>query len=372
MISSGLKLDVYFGESLRVGRRLASDALMDCFERHELEVAALYRGIEGFGIGRRIHTERFPDISTDLPLVAEAIDTRERIESVLGEIDSIIDRGLVTLEHSQLAVGEDVRAADFPIGVGSAARLTIYCGRGERTGGVPSYRAVVDLLRRSGASGATVLLGVDGMHGGARRRAGLFSRNVDVPMATIAVGAPDVLRKVLSALPGVLRRPIANLERIAVVKHDGDLLEPLPMVTDLDDEPPVWMALRMYTRASAHVQGGAMYTTLTRRLRRGGGAGITTLRGEWGFSSDERPFGDRIATLASHMPTYTVFVDRPRKIAELWPMVDEITSHHGVVTAAFVPAYRERAGALRHGALTPRSPDEIARLYRAHAARHHA
>jgi len=72
------------------------------------------------------------------------------------------------------------------------------------------------------------------------------------------------------------------------------------------------------------------------------------------------------------MPTYTVFVDRPRKIAELWPMVDEITSQHGVVTAAFVPAHRERAGALQHGALNPRSPEEIARLDRAHAARHRA
>ena len=195
MTGAGLKLGVYFGESLMVGRRLAGDALMDCFERHELEVAALYRGIEGFGLGRRIHTERFPDISTDLPLVAEAIDTRERIEAVLGEIDSIIDRGLVTLEHSHLAVGEDVRTADFPEGVGSAGRLTIYCGRGERTRGTPSYRAVVDLLREHGASGATVLLGVDGMHRGGRRRAALLRRNADVPLAIVAVGAPDVLAR---------------------------------------------------------------------------------------------------------------------------------------------------------------------------------
>jgi PII-like signaling protein len=77
VISAGLKLDVYFGESLTTGRRMASDALMECFAGHGVEVAALYRGIEGFGIGRRIHTARFPDISTDLPLVAEAIDTRE-------------------------------------------------------------------------------------------------------------------------------------------------------------------------------------------------------------------------------------------------------------------------------------------------------
>ena len=181
MISAGLKLDVYFGESLNSGRRMANDALMDCFARHELEVAALYRGIEGFGIGRRIHTERFPDISTDLPLIAEAIDTRERIEAVLPDVHAIIDKGLVTIEHSLLAVGEDVRTAEFPDGAGSAGRLTVYCGRGERSAGRPAYRAVVDLLRRQGASGATVLLGVDGIHNGQRQRAGLLSRNVNVP-----------------------------------------------------------------------------------------------------------------------------------------------------------------------------------------------
>lgn len=365
MISAGLKLDVYLGESLSSGRRLAADALMDCFARHRLEVAALYRGIEGFGIGRRIHTARFPDISTDLPLIAEAIDTRERIEGVLPDVHAIIDRGLVTIEHSRLAVGDDVRAVEFPDGAGSAGRLTVYCGRGERTGGSPAYRAVVELLRRHGASGATVLLGVDGIHNGQRQRASLLGRNVNVPVATIAVGATHVLQRVMEALPDVLQRPVANLERIAVVKHDGDLLEPLPLINDSGDgDPPVWMALRVYTRQSAHTKGGSIYTTLTRRLREAGAAGVTTLRGEWGFSSDERPFGDRLGTLASHVPTYTVFVDRPSKIAEIWPIVDEITAEHGVVTAAFVPAYRERAGEIAHGRLSVRSAEDVAALYR--------
>jgi len=368
VINAGLKLDVYFGESLTTGGRRASDALMDCFARHELEVAALYRGIEGFGIGRRIHTERFPDISTDLPLVAEAIDTRERIEAALPEVHAIIDKGLVTIEHSLLAFGQDVRRAEFPDGAGSAGRLTVYCGRGERSGGRPAYRSVVDLLRRHGASGATVLLGVDGIHDGQRRRAGLLSRNVSVPVATIAVGPMHVLQRVLQALPDVLARPVANLEHIAVVKHDGDLLEPLPLIADPDDgNPPVWIALRVYTRQSARADGGAIYTTLTRRLRQAGAAGATTLRGEWGFSSDERPFGDRFGTLASHVPTYTVHVDRPRMIAETWPIVDEITARHGVVTAALVPAYRERAGEVEQGRLTVRSAQDVAELYRTHA-----
>ena len=369
MISAGLKLDVYFGESLTSDGRMANEALMDCFARHDLEVAALYRGIEGFGIGRRIHTARFPDVSTDLPLIAEAIDTRERIEAVLPEVHALIDKGLVTIEHSLLAVGDDVRTAEFPHGVGSAGRLTVYCGRGDRGAGTVAYRAVVDLLRRQGASGATVLLGVDGIHHGQRQRAGLLSRNVNVPVATIAVGPRHVLRRVLGLLPDVLPRPLANLERIAVVKHDGDLLEPLPLIRDSGaGEPPVWMALRVYTRQSAQTDGGALYTTLTRRLRAAGAAGVTTLRGEWGFSSDERPFGDRFGTLSSHIPTYSVFVDRPSKIAEVWPVVDEVTAHHGVVTAAFVPAYRERAGEVEHGSLTVRSADDVAEVYRRTAA----
>jgi PII-like signaling protein len=365
MIGAGLKLDVYFGESLASGRHLASDAVMECFAAHGLEVAALYRGIEGFGIGRRIHTGRFPDVSGDLPLLAEAVDTRERIEGVLGDVDSVVDKGLLTLEHSRLVVGEEVAEAGFPDGLGSAARLTVYCGRGQRTENVRSYRAVVELMRAHGASGATVLLGVDGIHDGQRRRTGLFSRNVDVPVATIAVGRPVVLRRVLQALPTVLPRPIANLERIAVVKHDGDQLEPLPLVPDSGEgDPPVWMALRVYTRQSAHTRGGALYTTLTRRLRAAGAAGATTVRGEWGFSSDEKPFGDRLGTLASHVPTYTIVVDRPRRIAELWPIVDEITAEHGVVTAAIVPAYRERAAQVQNGRLRVPGPDELLALWR--------
>jgi PII-like signaling protein len=367
VISRGLKLDVYFGESARSAGRPANEMLMECFARHGLEVAALYRGIEGFGIGRRIHTERFPDISTDLPLIAEAIDTRERIEAVLADVHAIIDKGLVTIEHSLVAIGEDVRAAEFPAGAGSAGRLTIYCGRGERANGRHAYRAVVDLLRRQGATGATVLLGVDGILNGQRQRAGLLSRNVNVPMATIAVGSTDVLQRILRTLPDVLARPIVNLERIAVVKRDGDLLEPLPLIDDSGPgDPMMWMALRVYSRQSARAGGGALYTTLTRRLREAGAAGITTLRGEWGFSSDEQPFGDRFGTLVSHVPTYTVLVDRPRQVAAFWPIVDEITAEHGVVTAAFVPAYRERAGEVEHGRLTIRSTDEVAALYREH------
>jgi PII-like signaling protein len=352
MNEDGLRLSVYLGDSLTTGSRLTSDVLLDTFARHGLTVAALFRGVEGFGIRRRIHTARFPDISTDLPLLAVAADTRERIEDVLGDVDGVVDRGLITLEHVRLATDDDVAGAEFPTRHGRAAKLTIYCGRAERAGASPAYRAVVDLLRRQGAAGATVLLGVDGLYHGRRERARLFTRNQNVPMAIISIGDVEVLQRALPLLRELLPRPVVSLEGTALVKHDGDSIEPMPIIPTTDRNiPEIWQALRIYTRQSAQFEGRALYTELTRRLRSAGAAGVTTILGEWGFSSDEPPYGDKLGTLASHVPTYTVYIDHPQKVAEVWPIVDEVTAEHAIVTSLLVPAYRERAGEVVHGRL---------------------
>jgi PII-like signaling protein len=91
--------------------------------------------------------------------------------------------------------------------------------------------------------------------------------------------------------------------------------------------------IRIYTRQSAQVNGRALHTEPTRRLREAGAAGITTIRAHWGFSSDEPPQGDQFARLASQVPTYTTYIDRPSKVAAVWPVIDELTADHGIVTS---------------------------------------
>jgi PII-like signaling protein len=352
VIADALKLSVYFGDGIMAGTELASDALMRSFSSHEVRVAALLRGAEGFGLGRRIHAERFPDLSTDLPLLAMAVDQRERIEGLLDDVDAIVSRGLVTLEPARLVTGKDLATATFPEGVSRAGKLTIYCGRGERSNGRPAFREAVDVLRRHGASGAIVLMGVDGVLGGRRRQARLFAANVDTPMVIISVGSVEILGKALPALQASLQNPLVTVERIAQLKHDGELLGPLPEWDDHGgDAAGVWHTLRIYARRSAQVNGRPLYSELTHRLREVGAAGVTTILGEWGFSSDERPYGDRLGRFASHTPSYTAYIDRPQKVAEVWPIVDEITAAHGIVTWLVVPGYRERAGEVRYGAL---------------------
>jgi PII-like signaling protein len=352
MIADAFKLSVYFGDAVTAGPALSSEALMAAFADHGLTAATLLRGIEGFGINRRIHAERFPDVSTDLPLLAFAVDTRARIRAVLDDLDRALPRGLVTLEAAQLATGEDVGEAEFPDGPGNGAKLTLYCASGERAGRRPAYREAVALLRRCGASGATVLPGVDGLLRGRRRRARLFSANASTPMTIISVGRLDPLRRSLPHLAEIFIEPIVTLERIAQVKHDGELLEPPPTVgRSRRDEPEVWQTIRVYTRRSAQVNGRALHSELVRCLREAGAAGATTILGDWGFSSDERPYGDRLGRVTSHRPTYTVYIDRPQKVAEVWPLIDELTVEHGIVTSLFVPGYRARSGHTVEGSL---------------------
>jgi PII-like signaling protein len=355
VIAPALKLSVYFGESLAAGPDLACDALMARLADHDLACSVLLRGIEGYGINRRIHAERFPDVSTDLPLLAMAVGPRADVLATLPDVDAAVPRGLVTLETATLATGADVAPAAFPSGPGRAAKLTIYCRAGERSGPRgrrSAYREAVALLRRTGATGAIVLRGVDGSIGGRRGRARLFGGDGDSPVVIISVGPAAVLRNCLPDLATVLADPVVTLEAIAQVKHDGELLEPPTAPLRAARDGDVWQTIRVYARRTAHVDGRPLYSELTRRLRMAGAAGATTIIGDWGFSSDEHPHGDRLGRVASHRPTYTVYIDRPERVAEVWPLIDEATAEHGIVTSLVVPGYRERAGDTEHGALT--------------------
>lgn len=351
MIVDALKLSVYFGDSVTTGGTLASDALMDRMERYGPAAATLLRGVEGFGANRRIRAERFPDLSTDLPLLAVAVDEHDRIRGMIDAVDEAVPRGLLTLEHALLVTGSDVASAEIPGGPDQAAELSVYCRAGERIDGRPADRQVVEILRRHGATGAVALHGVDGVLQGERARVRLFSVRDRPIIVIVSVGPRGLLARCLSRLGEALRDPVVTLEAVAQVKHDGRPLEPLPSVATRRGEPDLWQTIRVYTRSSARFDGRALYSELTRRLREAGAAGATTVLGDWGFSSDEPAHGDRLGRIGSQRPSYTVYVDRPERVAEIWPVLDEVTAEHGVVTSALIPGYRERVSGITHGSL---------------------
>jgi PII-like signaling protein len=67
----------------------------------EMAGATVLRGPMGFGASSRIHTAKIIQLSMDLPLVIEIVDTEEKINSFLSILDEMMSGGLVTLEKAR-------------------------------------------------------------------------------------------------------------------------------------------------------------------------------------------------------------------------------------------------------------------------------
>lgn len=63
-----------------------------------LSGATVLHGSMGFGANSRVHTERLLELSTDLPVVIEIVDTAEKLQSILPFLDEVVQEGLITIE----------------------------------------------------------------------------------------------------------------------------------------------------------------------------------------------------------------------------------------------------------------------------------
>ncbi len=98
----GHLLRIFIGENDRhEGQPLYAWIVREA-RRQGLAGATVLRGLEGFGAHSRLHTARILRLSTDLPIVVEIVDTRDKIENFLPVIDKAIVEGLATLEKVEI------------------------------------------------------------------------------------------------------------------------------------------------------------------------------------------------------------------------------------------------------------------------------
>jgi PII-like signaling protein len=346
-----LKLTSYFGERHRSDGRMLADVLLDLYERRKVATSILLRGAVGFGLGQHLRTDRLLTLSEDLPIVSVAVDERHRIEELAEEVIKLKRTGLLTLERARMLTGT-IGEVRLPEDLGEATKLTVYLGRQERIERTPAFIAVCELLHRRGLAGATVLLGVDGTVHGQRERASFFGRNADVPLMVIAVGAAGQITHVLPELGDLPRAPMLTLERVGVCKRDGELLAQPRELPEVDEHGlAIWQKLMIYSSEQAKHNGEPQYQAIVRRLREGGFRGATVLRGIWGFHGDHPPHGDRVLQIRRRVPTVTIIVDTPSRIAEAFTVIDDLTQERGLVTSEVVPALTALTEEQRHGGL---------------------
>jgi len=96
-------LSVFVGEDHVWGTGLLYPAIVDRFKEIGLSGVTVLHGIEGFGPHHKLHTTRFEVLFTSLPVVIEAVDTKEKIAEAVALLDTMVTEGLVTT-HDVLAI----------------------------------------------------------------------------------------------------------------------------------------------------------------------------------------------------------------------------------------------------------------------------
>jgi PII-like signaling protein len=99
---AGYLLRIFLGEADKHEGRPLYEWLVHHARERSLAGATVVRGLMGFGANSRIHTFKIERLSLDLPIIVEIVDTREKLESFLAEIDPIIQDGLATLEKAEV------------------------------------------------------------------------------------------------------------------------------------------------------------------------------------------------------------------------------------------------------------------------------
>lgn len=98
----GKLLRIFVGESDRYEGMPLYEWIVRRARERGLAGATVLRGLEGYGAHSRLHTAKVLRLSSDLPIVIEIIDTDEKIEAFLPEMDGAVREGLATLERVEV------------------------------------------------------------------------------------------------------------------------------------------------------------------------------------------------------------------------------------------------------------------------------
>jgi len=103
----GKLLRIFLGETDHFEHKPLYEVIVRKAREQGLAGATVLRGVEGFGAASRvIHTAKLLELSHDLPIVVEIVDTEEKIKDFLVVVDKLFDEvgcgGMMTIEKAEI------------------------------------------------------------------------------------------------------------------------------------------------------------------------------------------------------------------------------------------------------------------------------
>jgi len=176
MLSPGkaVKVSIYLSEGSTHHGVSTYSSILDFLFFRGVSGATVLKGVAGFGADHRMHSANFVEISDHLPVKIEFIETREKVDELLGKLEEMAGSGMIEVQETTIAKPARVskpRKAPVPEHVrieGKAKLMRIYIGESDRWHDQPLFEALLRAMRANDLAGATVYRGILGY--GAHRR----------------------------------------------------------------------------------------------------------------------------------------------------------------------------------------------------------
>jgi PII-like signaling protein len=99
LTGEGTLMRIHIGERDKHDGKPLYAAIVELLRSRGLAGATVNRAVMGYGATARLHTDSVLRLSLDLPIVVECVDSEEKIQAVLPDIDAMMGGGLITLER---------------------------------------------------------------------------------------------------------------------------------------------------------------------------------------------------------------------------------------------------------------------------------
>ena len=187
--------------------------------------ATVTKGIAGFGADHHMHAEQLVEISDRLPIKIEFIESREKVEAILGKLEELAGSGLIEMQETTVAKPAQLSKPAKPLTPahlkieGKAQIMRIFVSEEDRWKDKPLYNALVEAMRANDIAGVTVYRGILGY--GAHRRLHKDKPLVSSHHGSIMLSVIDSAEKLRAFLPIVDQM----VEEGLVVFSDVDIIK---------------------------------------------------------------------------------------------------------------------------------------------------
>jgi PII-like signaling protein len=218
------KVTVYVMEGQKYHGTASYAAVLDFLFFRQIADATVTRGIAGFGADHKLHTSRLVDLSDQMPIKIEFVESPEKVQEVLPKLVEIAGEGLIEVHDTTVIrpprPGE--KAAEVPVAKlqAQAKMMRILIGEHDEWHGRPLYKALVEALRVNDIAGVTVYRGILGY--GANRRIhkdSALNLSHDAPIVLTVVDSEQKLRAFFPVLDQMVKQGLVALSDVDVIKY---------------------------------------------------------------------------------------------------------------------------------------------------------